>query len=78
MKKFGINCQLQNKLVLIVIFHFSLIKAAMNASHLYKLHKDCLTGVGHGAMVLTKRLHFFIFQLPTAEQRCDSMSGPPA
>ncbi len=31
-----------------------------------KLHKDYLTGIG--AMLLTKLLHFFIFQLPKAEQ----------
>jgi hypothetical protein len=32
------------------------------------LHKDCHTGIGQGAMVFTKRLHFFIFRLPKAEQ----------
>jgi hypothetical protein len=37
MKKFSINCQLQNKLFLVVILHFSLVKAAMNASQLCKL-----------------------------------------
>jgi len=40
----------------------------MNAPHLCKLRKDCLTGIGQGAMVLTKRLHFLVFQLPQAEQ----------
>jgi hypothetical protein len=54
---------------LIVIFHFSLVKVAMNAPHLCKLCKDCLTGIGHGAMVLTKRLHFFIFQLLKVETK---------
>ncbi len=49
MKKFGINCQLRNNLP------FSLIKAAMNAPHFCKLRKDGLTGIGHGAMMLTKR-----------------------
>jgi hypothetical protein len=34
--------------------HSSLVKAAMNAAH---------------AMVLTKRLNFFFFQWPKAEQR---------
>ncbi len=68
-EKFGISCQLRNKLCLIVNHHFSLVKAAMNAPHLCKLRKACLTGTGHGATVLTKRLHFFIFQLPKAEQK---------
>jgi hypothetical protein len=31
---------------------------------LVKLCKDYLTAIGHGAVVLTKRLYFFIFQLP--------------
>jgi hypothetical protein len=48
---------------------FSLVKAAMNATRLCKLRKDYPTGIGNGAMVLTKRLHFFIFQLPKAEER---------
>jgi hypothetical protein len=43
---------------IVVIFHFSLVKAAMNAPHLCKLRKHCLTGNGHGAMV-----HFFIFPI---------------
>jgi hypothetical protein len=67
--QFCITCQLQNELYLIVIFHFSLVKGGMNDLHLFKLHKDCLTVIGYGAMVLAKRLHFFIFQLPQAEQR---------
>ncbi len=41
----------------------------MNATRLCKLRKDYPTGIGNGAMVLTKRLHFFIFQLPKAEER---------
>jgi hypothetical protein len=60
---------MRNKLFLIVIHRFSLVNAAMNALHFCKLRKDCLTGISHGAMVLTKRLHVFIFQLPKAEQR---------
>jgi hypothetical protein len=70
MKKFGINCQLWNKLFLIVIFHFLLVKAAIHALRLCKLRKDCLTGIGHDAMVLTKRLHFFTFQLPKTKDHC--------
>jgi hypothetical protein len=42
MKKFGINCQLRNKLFFIVIFHFSLVNAALNAPHLCKLWKAVL------------------------------------
>jgi hypothetical protein len=37
MKKFGINSQLWNKLFLIVIHRFSLVKAAMNAPHICEL-----------------------------------------
>ena len=37
MKKFGINGQMRNKLFLIVIYHFSLVKGAMNAARLCKL-----------------------------------------
>jgi hypothetical protein len=40
----------------------------MNAPHLCKLRKECLTGICHGALVLTKRLYFVIFQLPKAEK----------
>jgi hypothetical protein len=38
MKKFGINSQLQNKLFLIVIYHSSLVKGAINAARVCKLH----------------------------------------
>ncbi len=69
LKIFGINCQLRNKLLLIQIHRFSLVKAAMNATKLCKLSKDCLTGICLGSMVLTKRLYFLIFRLPKAEQR---------
>jgi hypothetical protein len=41
----------------------------MNALHLFKLCEGYLTRIGHGAMVLTKRLHFFIFQLPKEQDR---------
>jgi hypothetical protein len=68
-EKIGINCQLRNKLFLIVIHHFSLVKAAMNAPRLCKVCKDCLAGSCNGAMEFTKRLNFFIFQLPKVEQR---------
>jgi hypothetical protein len=48
---------------LIVIHRFSLVKAAMNAPHLCKLCKDCLTGTGHGATVLTKMPPFLHFPI---------------
>jgi hypothetical protein len=56
-------------LISVFLILISIVKAAMNAPHLCKLRKDYLTGIGKGAMVLTKRLHFFIFQLPKAEER---------
>jgi hypothetical protein len=34
MKKININCQMRNKHFLIVIYHSSLVKAAMNAARL--------------------------------------------
>jgi hypothetical protein len=37
MKKFGFNGQLWNKLLLIVIHRFSLVKAAVNAPHICKM-----------------------------------------
>ena len=36
-KKFGINGQLPNKLFLIVIHRFLLVKAAMNEPHIFKM-----------------------------------------
>jgi hypothetical protein len=40
MKKFSINCQLQNKHFLIIIHRFSLVKAAMNALRICKLYSN--------------------------------------
>jgi hypothetical protein len=37
MKKFGFNCQMRNEPFLIVIYHSSLVKAAMNAAGVCKL-----------------------------------------
>jgi hypothetical protein len=62
MKKFGINGQMRNKLFLIIIYRFSLVKATMTAVRVLCAFVNC-------AMVLTKRLMFFFFQLPNAEQR---------
>ena len=36
-KKFGINGQLRDKLLLIVMHHFLLVKAAMNEPHIFKM-----------------------------------------
>jgi hypothetical protein len=49
MKKFGTNGQLRNKLFLIVIHRFSIVKVVMNAPRIFK-----------SAIVLTKRLNFLI------------------
>jgi hypothetical protein len=35
---------------------FSLLKAAMNTPRLYKLRKDCLTGIGQGTTVFVAAL----------------------
>jgi hypothetical protein len=37
MKKFGFNCQMRNEPFLIVIYHSSLVKGAMNAVCVCKL-----------------------------------------
>jgi hypothetical protein len=52
MKKFGINGQMRNKLFLIIIYRFSLVKAAMMS----RAFVNC-------AMVLTKCLKFLFFQM---------------
>ena len=58
MKQLIFNGQMRNKHFLIVIYHSSLVKAAMNAAR-----------VSNCAIVLTKRLNFFFFKCPKAEQR---------
>jgi hypothetical protein len=60
-EKFIINGQWRNKLFLIVINRFSLVKAAKNAPSVCKLHKNCLSGIDQCAMVL-KTPQFLIFQ----------------
>jgi hypothetical protein len=62
MKKFVVNGQWRNKLFLIVIHCFSLVKAVMNAQRVCKLRKNCLAGIDQCTMVLSKRLNFFVFQ----------------
>jgi hypothetical protein len=61
--KFSINDQLQNKLLLIVIYHFSLVKARIKAPRICKLHKNYHTGIEQCAMVLSNRLNFFCFPI---------------
>jgi hypothetical protein len=51
MKKIIFNGQRRNKHFLIVIYHSSLVKGAMNAAHLCKLRNG-----------VKKRLNFFYFQ----------------
>ncbi len=57
MKKFGFNSQMRNEPFLIVIYHSSLLKGAMNAVRVCKL----CNGV-------KKRLNFFYFQWPKVDQ----------
>jgi hypothetical protein len=38
MNKFGFNGQMRNEPFFIVIYHSSLVKGAMNAEHVCKLH----------------------------------------
>ncbi len=52
MKKIIINCQMRNKPFFIVIYHSSLVKAAVNAARVCKLHNG-----------LNKMHHFFLFSM---------------
>jgi hypothetical protein len=58
MKKYGINGQLRNKLFLIVIHQFSLVKAAMNDPRICKLRNG-----------INKTPKFHLFLTVNAEQR---------
>jgi hypothetical protein len=60
-KNFIINGQWRNKLFLVVINHFSLVEAAVNAARVCKLRKNCLTVIDQCAMVL-KTPQFLHFQ----------------
>jgi hypothetical protein len=52
-EKIWYQLPIANKLFLIVIFYFSLVKTAMNPPHLYsKLRKDYIAGIGHGAIAI--------------------------
>jgi hypothetical protein len=58
-EKFCFNCQMRNEPFLIVIYHSSLVKGAMNAARICKLRNG----------VKKKRLNFFFFHRAKAEQR---------
>jgi hypothetical protein len=51
-----INGQWRNKLFLIVIHSFSLVKAAMNAPRFCKMLEKCLTGIDQCVVVLSEHL----------------------
>jgi hypothetical protein len=75
MKKIIYNGQMWNEHFFIVIYHSSLVKAAVNALRICKLRIDRLTGTGHGATVFVAPLEyattshqFFIFQVAKAGQ----------
>jgi hypothetical protein len=40
MKKFGFNCQMRNEPFLIVIYHSSLVKGAINAARIFELRNS--------------------------------------
>jgi hypothetical protein len=42
----------------IVIYHSSLVKAAVNGLHIFKLRRDRLTGTGHGTTVFVAPLEY--------------------
>ncbi len=56
-KKFGFYCQMRNEPFLIVIYHSSLVKGAMNAARVCKLRNG-----------VKKRLNFFYFQWTKVDQ----------
>jgi hypothetical protein len=51
MKKITYNGQMRNEHFLIVMYHSSLAKAAVNGLHICKLRRDHLTCTGHGVTV---------------------------
>jgi hypothetical protein len=63
MKKINFNGQSRNKHFLIVIYHSSLVKGAMNAARLYKLR--------NGAKITPQ---FLFFQWPKVDQVCNEYS----
>jgi hypothetical protein len=57
MKKFGFNSQMRNEPFLIVIYHSSLVKGAMNPARVCKFRNG-----------VKKRLSFFYFQWSKVDQ----------
>jgi hypothetical protein len=57
MKKIIFNGQMREKLFLIVIYHSSLVKTAVNAARVFKLRNG-----------VNKRLNFFFFQWPKMDK----------
>ncbi len=57
MKKIIFNGQMRNKHFFIVIYHSSVVKAAVNAARVCKLRND-----------VKKNLNFFFFQWPKVDQ----------
>jgi hypothetical protein len=68
MKKFCINGQWLNKLFLIVISRFSLVKDG-NAPRVFKLRKNCLTGIDQCAMVLSKKYKRHIYDCKLRKEK---------
>ncbi len=58
MKNFVFNCQMRNEHFLIVIYHYLLVKGAMNAARVCKMRNG----------VRKKPLNFFCFQWPKMDQ----------
>jgi hypothetical protein len=54
MKKFGFNCQMLNEPFLIVIYHSSLVKGAMNAARVCKLRNWCLKNASFSSILWPK------------------------
>jgi hypothetical protein len=67
MKKIIFNDQRRNKNFLIVIYHSSLVKDAMNAAHLCKLRNG-----------VKKCINFFFFQWPKVDQVRNEYSPQPS
>jgi hypothetical protein len=57
MKNFGFNCQMRNEPILIVIYHSSLVKGAMNDTRVCKLRNG-----------VKKSPQFLLFQWPKVDQ----------
>jgi hypothetical protein len=69
--KFVNQLQIAELTIFIIILHFLLVKAAVNALRDCKLCKDCLISYQNWPWCngVKKRLHFFLFQLPKGGTR---------